>query len=331
MNARYIVIDKVGDQWYDGVLYDLQFTTPLGPGQTTFTDQIPHFKADTLGIVYSLPLSDLTLAHIEVTFDDGLTQTLQIVNEPVTTTNGLSATRLTWNRPRYVESIRVTGEGGLTLHGVALIDQSSGAFQSFVLAPEGRFKLAHSGDVKIYENVDALRVPRAFVANEARLATNDDEATKLMRGVDFDPSQAVVLIGDQGSAIKEPAKQSSQLVIPSHLHRAADAAQVSCHLVTYEPEHVAIDVTASQDGYLVLTDAYYPGWTATVDRQPAAVERADIMFRAVKVPAGKHRVELRYEPSSFRIGMWITIGAWVILIVGLASTNRLWRSESANR
>ena len=66
--------------------------------------------------------------------------------------------------------------------------------------------------------------------------------------------------------------------------------------------------TLEQDGYLVLTDAYYPGWIATVDGQPAHIERADILFRAVKVPAGQHRVEFRYQPQSFAIGAVISIG-----------------------
>lgn len=308
MNARYIVTDKVGDQWYDGVLYDLQFTTVLTPGQTTFTDQVPHFKADALGIVYSLPMSDLVLAQIEVTFDDGLTQTLPLVNEPVTTTNGLSVARLTWNKPGYIKSIHVTGEGGLTLHGVALIDQSSGTFQSFILAPDGQYRLAHSGDVKIYENVNVL--PRVFVVNDARVVANDDDAVKVLKDANFDPSRNVVLNGKD--AVPEPR----HLVILS-----------TCHLVTYAPEHIVVDVTASQDGYLVLTDAYYPGWTATIDGQPTDIERADVMFRAVKVPVGQHRVEMRYEPQSFRIGLWVTIGVWVLVIALFVMTHRRMRKR----
>ncbi len=46
------------------------------------------------------------------------------------------------------------------------------------------------------------------------------------------------------------------------------------------------------------------------------IERADILFRAVKVPAGQHRVEFRYQPQSFIIGAAISIGTMVILIGG---------------
>ncbi len=308
MNAHYVLTDKVSDQWYDGVLYDLQFTTRLKPGDVAQADRLPRLKADALGIVYSEPASNVALAQVDVTFEDGAAQSLILSADPITTTNGLSVTRLKWAEPQIVKSIRVTGQGGVTIRGMALIDQSSGAFQSFVVAADGQYWLAHSGDVKVYENLNALRVPRAFVVTEARVVASDDEAIRLMQDAKFDPSRTVVLIGDQGSGIGDQGL-ANQLVIPS-----------SCHLVTYEPEHVVVDVSASQDGYLVLADADYPGWIATVDGQPVSIERANIMFRAVRVSTGQHRVEMRYEPQSFAIGMWITIGTWVLLVL-MVSTN----------
>jgi hypothetical protein len=320
MNTRYIVTDKVGDQWYDGVLYDLQFMTRLGSNDAAFTDQLPHFKADALGIVYSEPVGDHALARIDVAFDDGVTQTLMLIDQPITTTNTLSVVRLTWNEPRFMRSLRMTGIDGVTIHGVALIDQSSGTFQSFVLAPPGRFRLAHSGDVKIYENVDAR--PRAFVVNDAHVAANDDEAIRMMQDTQFDPSQSVVLIGDQGAGGRGQGAGNGD-----QGSGIRDQANSPAHLVAYEPEHITIDVTAQQDAYLVLTDAYYPGWSATIDGQPAAIERADIAFRVVKVPAGQHRVEMRYEPQSFRVGLLISIGAWamVLLVVGVLSVRHVKR------
>ena len=294
MNARYVITDKVGDQWYDNVLYDLRFAVPLRSGETAQTDQIPPLKADALGVVYSDPRGTGTLAQIAIAFGDGVTQTLAVRDQPLETQGGLSVTRLTWNEPRQVKALRVTGVDGVTLHGLALIDRRAGAFESLVIAPQGQFRLAYSGDVKIYENTTAL--PRAFFVGEVLSVASDDEALRLMQDAQFDPAKTVVLMSAPTSQTGRPGILSSS------------------HVVTSTPEYVAIDVNALQDGYLVLADAYYPGWTATVDGQPTPIERADLMFRAVKIPPGQHRVEMRYQPQSFAVGAAISIGTVVILV-----------------
>jgi hypothetical protein len=53
---------------------------------------------------------------------------------------------------------------------------------------------------------------------------------------------------------------------------------------------------AGPGGFLVVSDALAPGWTASLDGRPAALLRVDMAFRAVPVPAGTHRVEMRYDP-----------------------------------
>jgi uncharacterized membrane protein YfhO len=88
-----------------------------------------------------------------------------------------------------------------------------------------------------------------------------------------------------------------------------------------------IDVAAPRDGYLVLTDAYYPGWIATVDGQSAEIERANIMFRAVRIPAGQHRMEMRYQPQSLALGLLISIGTAVFLVGVWLSVRRRNRSR----
>ncbi len=67
----------------------------------------------------------------------------------------------------------------------------------------------------------------------------------------------------------------------------------------------------------MLTDAYYPGWVATLDGRPTPILRADIMFRAVELPEGIHTVEFRFEPRPVTIGLWVSGLAWGIVLITL--------------
>jgi hypothetical protein len=290
----------VGDQWYDGVLHDLRFAIPLQAGDSISTTHVPPLRADGLSVVYSNPQGSGPLARVVVTFEDGSTEQLEVLDQPSETKEGRSAVRLTWNDARRVTGLDVTGLAGLTLNGVALANTENGAFQSFVIAPQGEFELAHSGDVKIYENSTVL--PRALFVSDVLFADSDNAAVQLMQSETFDPAQMVVIEDGENEGMEKRATPPS--ISPSPYPS----------IISYSPEQVVIDVNALQPGYLVLTDAYYPGWTATVDGQPVPIERADILFRAVKVPAGQHRVELRYQPQSCSFGLLISIGTLVVLL-----------------
>jgi uncharacterized membrane protein YfhO len=61
----------------------------------------------------------------------------------------------------------------------------------------------------------------------------------------------------------------------------------------------------------VLTDLHYPGWKATVDGERADMHRVNYLLRGTTLPAGRHRVEFRYEPASFRVG-------WIVSVLALA-------------
>ena len=217
MNARYVITDKVGDQWYDGVLHDLRFVIPLNSGETVSTTEVPPLRADALSVIYSDPQGVGPLARMAVTFDDGSQQELEVRDQPIETKEGRSAVRLTWDAPRRVKSLQVTGLAGITLHGVALVNSLNNAFQSFVIAPQGQFELVHSGDVKIYENRSVL--PRAFCANDALLASNDEQAVQLMRDEQFDPAKTVVLMGESASPTDHLVPQGHVTLSPCQSSR----------------------------------------------------------------------------------------------------------------
>ena len=68
---------------------------------------------------------------------------------------------------------------------------------------------------------------------------------------------------------------------------------------------------------VVLTDAHYPGWEATLDGSPAPLLRANLLFRAVAVPPGEHEIVMRYRPATLRWGFAIALVA-VIGCVGVS-------------
>jgi uncharacterized membrane protein YfhO len=81
---------------------------------------------------------------------------------------------------------------------------------------------------------------------------------------------------------------------------------------------VRLAVDTSSDAFLVLTDVWFPGWTATVDGQRVPVYRADYLFRAVRVPSGSHVVEFTFMPESYQRGRLISvIGLGVAACVGV--------------
>lgn len=80
------------------------------------------------------------------------------------------------------------------------------------------------------------------------------------------------------------------------------------------PDHVRLEVECPSPRYLVAALARYPGWQATLDGAPAEILDANTAFMALDVPAGRHVIELTYEPASFRDGLWLALlGATIAL------------------
>ena len=70
-------------------------------------------------------------------------------------------------------------------------------------------------------------------------------------------------------------------------------------IVSWRNDAVEIEAESDRGGVLVLHAPYYPGWVATVDGRRTRILRADVLFRGVEVPAGRHKVRFEYHPFSF--------------------------------
>jgi Bacterial membrane protein YfhO len=91
----------------------------------------------------------------------------------------------------------------------------------------------------------------------------------------------------------------------------------TARIASYAPEHVAVDADAPHGGLLVLDDTYFPGWRATVDGHPVKLSQVDYVLRGVPLPPGRHRVDFRYAPVSWRVGWIVSVLAVLGLIAAI--------------
>jgi hypothetical protein len=153
--------------------------------------------------------------------------------------------------------------------------------------------------------------PRAWLVGEAQ-AVDAEEALRRIRGEsvhEFDPRRTALL---EVAASQLPVLSGGELPPES-----------TARIVEYQPSHLVIETSAPRASVLVVSEMIYPGWEATVDGTPARIHAADYLLRGVFVPAGAHRVEMRYTAPAARMGAIISAST-LLLLCGLAIYD--WRT-----
>jgi hypothetical protein len=103
------------------------------------------------------------------------------------------------------------------------------------------------------------------------------------------------------------------------------AAGGQVRITSYRLNDVTVEVEAPGPVLLRLADLWYPDWTARVDGKLTPVLKADYLLRAVVVPAGRHRVEFRYESPAVMRGLLLSLLSLLIVLGGLAWS--WWKSR----
>ncbi|MBI5563809.1 MAG: YfhO family protein [Chloroflexi bacterium] len=156
--------------------------------------------------------------------------------------------------------------------------------------------------IDVYLNTKAL--PRAMLIDEAQIVRSGEEAWQAIHAPEFDPSK---------SAVIESAEDFTVGPVSGDKTLAFGAVQNN---------RVELAVTTSAPTLLVMSDVFYPGWIATIDDQQTEIYPANFAFRAVRVPAGVHRVVFEFVPLSWKIGVLISGVTAAALLIGLARRKR---------
>jgi hypothetical protein len=158
----------------------------------------------------------------------------------------------------------------------------------------------------VYRNNDAL--PRSFVVHDVRVIKERNEVFQFIMSPQFAPPSSATVAEPMETVLSHPWVQSPLPKVVDHSHN-----------------RVAIQADLKEQGLLVLADAYYPGWKAFVDGEETKIYQTNYVMRGVLVPAGSHRVEFRYDPISFRIGLIVSL-ATLVLVLGFLIWDRARRS-----
>ncbi len=146
-------------------------------------------------------------------------------------------------------------------------------------------------------------LPRATLHYRWESTTPDNILEKLQRP-DFNPADLLLLEGETPSPPLAPGAGVADITV-------------------YEPDRVVIETVTDSAAFLLLTDAWFPGWEARVNGERVKVHRADYAFRAVSLSAGKHVIEFSYRPFPFRAGMILSGGAVLLLFLLLGKDKRM--------
>ena len=153
----------------------------------------------------------------------------------------------------------------------------------------------------LYRGVVAHVQPRAFMVYDALSVHSDQEVRALLTQEPEKVFRRVVL------SLDSPEMRFIEL--PQREEHPVNTVA----MVAYEPHQSQWTVSTNQDGYLFVSESYYPGWTASLDGTLVPLYRANLAFRAIFIPAGQHEVIFAFEPMSVRIGL--AVGALATLMI----------------
>ena len=185
----------------------------------------------------------------------------------------------------------------MTISKISLLDGRTGRSYvvgeyDFLFADSARFQHVQDFEASsVYRNLRAM--PRVWLVSEV-ISARGEEILQAIRtsvmpdGTAYDPRRTAF--------VEEPFS----------LQSIAQQGRHSAVIVDLSGERVEITTQAPSPAFLVLSDVYYPGWTATIDGQETKIFRTNYALRGVTVPSGGHSIVFRYRPASFYLGLLIS-------------------------
>ena len=295
-NVRYLIADKTQELWHAGVAFDTRLAQLQGPDLEIRLRNPRAFAANTLELLVEPgALPEATFISAE-----GRRAPLTIDSEAVPV-HDMQLLRLRPPAAQTPQRIELRSAGPGRIVAATLVDTRDGSFLQ--LAPDPWRRIL-SSEIVVYGNDEVL--PRATLLSQARFVPNVQAASAILRNPAFDPARTVLI----------------HALPPAIPPATVDAPPGAARFTRYTATEIALQVNSNAPAWLLLTDAWYPGWVASVNDAPVTVERANLMFRALPLPAGDSEVTLRYRPSWLPGALLVGLLAWGLWLPAFALSLR---------
>jgi hypothetical protein len=171
--------------------------------------------------------------------------------------------------------------------------------------------------IYVYQNSNYL--PRGFPVYNWQVMKDQSRILDILKQPDFDPRQKIFLDETPPKMPSDTQAVSSEPLIP---------ARISGDVIN----RFDVEVEMPKDGFLVLSENYYPAWKAYVDGKEAKIYKADYLFRAIYLDQGKHTLKLIYDSGTYNIAKaWTGLTGVLMLVIFIFYGVRSYLSKAKTK
>jgi len=150
-----------------------------------------------------------------------------------------------------------------------------------------------------YKNLEYL--PRAWFVKNLEIIKEKENIWKRLNNPEFNPAETAIVETD--------------------LHKISSPDSTSVKLIDYGLHNLKFEVETDTTSFLTVSEIYYPaGWKAFLDGKETEIYPTNYIFRGVVVPKGKHILEMKFEPETYKLSLKLSLigilSSIIILIIG---------------
>jgi hypothetical protein len=195
----------------------------------------------------------------------------------------------------------ITPQNVQALLGTKYFDALNMLNTKYIIVPSGQ-----NGKPQLIRNPNALG--NGWFVDEIKWVNSADEEIAAL--AEINPAKTAVI----DNRFKTNELENFEYKVNTPVADSAGADNSSIKLVDYKPNKLIYESNSDAERLAVFSEIYYPqGWYVAIDGKKAGMIRADYILRSMLIPAGKHTVEFRFNPESYKVTENMALAGYILL------------------